>query len=175
MLSKIGTAVVVCLLVASPLPVPAVAAQATARKAAQPSGQQTIQQIQQTLDKLADAEVYDRLEQVEKALASLKPLLKAQPQQAPLLLLRGRLHLAMAEINAELGASAVDYWKYYNARVMPWYEKAQQDFDQIIKAKSPLMAEAYFYKSSSYEDDEASQAADLKQACQLGYKPACQK
>lgn len=161
-----------CIMIAGPVFLPLAPVQAAT--ANQDPEQKVLSKARQALEQIGRAETaYDQLDLAEMGLAKLKPLLKSQPKHVQALLLRGRLYLAMAAANGELGASAINYWEYVSQEVDPWNFKARDDFSQLIKLKAPLMAEAYFYRAKTFEEEDDRTAADLKQACQLGYQPAC--
>lgn len=117
-------------------------------------------------------DIFTRAEHLEAALRDLDQLLKLQALHPEGLLRRAQTLVQQAEVTLELGAGAFDYWTFVNEKVAPLQERAWADANRLIALKTPLTAEAYYWRAHAHEEVDT---ADLQQACALKYAPACQK
>lgn len=124
----------------------------------------------------AESFVFTRLEHYESAERDLSTALKHHPDQGDVLLLRGQVYQQLANAKGEAGAGAFDYWEYVSREVNPLIDKAQADFQTLIRLKKhPGPAHYLLADLLSESLSEAEITAHLQQACSFKHQPACAK
>ena len=119
--------------------------------------------------------IYARFDLLEKALDDLQVALKYHKDQPDALIFRANVYREIAAFQAEMGSGAINYWEYYSAEVEPYYTKAAQDYEKLLKL-GKFEAQSKYYLVVLDESglmDSAQQQAYLKRSCELKFELAC--